>query len=77
MRRGHECSKHERRLPGHVGFVWCMKCGHARELLRRDTWWALVDHAKDLPVLFATRRQALDSRVGKERVVKVLVQAVK
>ena len=44
--------------------------------LRPGRWWALLHHPGDLPVLFATRAQALGEREADEYLVRVTVQPV-
>jgi hypothetical protein len=44
--------------------------------LRTRRWWALVNDAYDLPVIYATKQQALDDRDPDEHLVEVRIEAV-
>jgi len=43
----------------------------------RARWWALLNHRKDLPVLFARKQDAIDNRDPDEYLVRVEVREVK
>ena len=45
----------------------------AQEKLKPGKWWALLNSPDDLPVLFATRKAARDSRLDDEYLVRVTV----
>lgn len=44
--------------------------------LKRNRWWALVRNRRALPVLFASKQQALDNQDPDEYLVRVEVRAV-
>lgn len=44
--------------------------------LKAGKWWALVSHRRDLPVIFETRRQAIENRCDFEYLVRVEITEV-